>query len=111
MSGGWNKEGVRYLQEWEELWHRIDVICDASEHLDDWGTATTTRDQLENLYPWCNECFRWMEPYIMQRTFLEDTAPLVFCKCGHHRSAAFVELFARYLNTKYPGLAIWVRHS
>ena len=63
VSGGWNKDGAPYLTEWmphgewEEIWHRIDLLFDASEHLDAWGTATTAPKQFMGVYPWCIEWF------------------------------------------------------
>ena len=71
VSCGWNKDGAPYLTEWmphgewEEIWHRIDLLFDASEHLDAWGTATIAQNQFRRLYPWCFECFKWLEPDIL----------------------------------------------
>ena len=116
VSGGWNKDGAPYLTEWmphgewEEIWHRIDLLFDASEHLDAWGTATTAQNQFMRVYPWCIECFEWLEPYILRQTYVDDTAHVFLCKSGHHRSVAFVELLAQYLQAKHSGLRIWRWH-
>ena len=97
--------------EWDAvLWHRIDLIFNASDHLNDWGTATAAQDQFEELYPWCNECFEWLEPYVLQETFVAPTAHSFICKSGHHRSVAFVEKFTKYLRAKHPGVRIWIWH-
>ena len=116
VSAGWNREGGRYLTQWmpfakwETLWHRIDLLFNASEHLNDWGTATAAQDQFDQLYPWHTECFEWLEPYVLQETFVAPTAHSFICKSGHHRSVAFVEKFTKYLRAKHPGVRIWVWH-
>ena len=90
--------------KWEEIWHRIDLVFDASEHLDAWGTATAAQNQFMRVYPWCIECFEWLEPYILRETEVDDTAHVFLCKSGHHRSVAFVELLAQNLQAKHSGL-------
>ena len=44
------------------------------------------------------------------RAHVDATAHVIICESGHHRSAAFVELLARYLHENHPGLAIWIWH-
>ena len=116
VSCGWNKDGGRRLTEWmprvewREIWHRIDLLFDASEHLDAWGTATIAQNQVMRVYTWCTECFKWLEPYILRQTYVDDTAHVFLCKSGHHRSVAFVELLAQDLEAKHSGLRIWRWH-
>ncbi len=50
VSLGWNKEGGKFLREhfpavdWTVLWHRIDLLFDAQEHLDWYGTDSRAQE-------------------------------------------------------------------
>ena len=112
VSAGWNKEGGAYLKDWmpsvdfTQLWHRVDLVFNDHEHLDWYGTDTRAHSQFKRLYPHYEEYFRALEPYILRCTFVADMAHIFICKSGHHRSVAFVELFATCLAERHPGMLV-----
>ena len=116
ISAGWKNNGGNFLKDWmpsvkwNELWHRVDLVFNAREHLDWRGTDTRAHAQFARLYPDFEQYFAALEPYIVQCTFDAATAHTFICKSGHHRSVCFVELLGLWLAKRHPRLWIWKWH-
>ena len=116
VSLGWKKEGAKFLKEhfpavdWTVLWHRIDLVFDAQEHLDWYGTDSRAQEQFKQIYPNYEDHLRFMAEQCLEGSRREDLAHFLICKSGHHRSVCFVELLRKLLNTIAPELRVVVWH-
>ena len=116
VSLGWNHRGGAYLREsfpdidWEVLWHRIDFVFNAKEHLDYWGVDERAKIQFKGVYPNWEEHVKFMAEQCLSGARCEDRAHFIVCKSGHHRSQVFLQLLYRELKREWPALSVVIWH-
>jgi len=115
----WSKRGsgIRRLCEdfasganFEALWHRVDLIFDSVDHLDQRGTDLRAQEQFKRLYP----DYEWYLDAILADieagTLEMDKAHFFVCRAGHHRSVALLEIAAQKLRERHPDIQIETLH-